>query len=98
MNWLNGWAINDIDTRSEHLQHAQASGFKNIDIQDVTAAVRTSLRNLHRNSTNWLWFSALLRFIRVRTTTQHINQRASIRQFEALERGAWTYNTLTAVK
>ncbi|MEM1321857.1 MAG: class I SAM-dependent methyltransferase [Bacteroidota bacterium] len=98
MSWLNGWAIKDIDSRSEHLQHAQAVGFTAVDIQDVTSAVRTSLRNLHRNSTNWLWFSHLLRLLRLRTTTQHINQRASIHQYEALERGSWTYNTLTAQK
>ena len=98
MAWLNRWAILDIDTEQEHFNNAQKAGFESIKIQDVTKNTRTSLRNLHRNSTNWLWFSALLRFLRLRTKIQHNNQRASITQYQALEQKLWFYSFITAKK
>jgi ubiquinone/menaquinone biosynthesis C-methylase UbiE len=64
--WLHPWAIRDIDTRAEHLAHAQLAGFQSADMQDVTRHVRVSLRNLHELCTQWLpWgkvFKAFRRF------------------------------------
>ena len=96
--WLHNWAIPDIDTKAEHQQHAETAGFKNIHIEDANHYAKTSLRNLHRNSSKWLWVSSLLRFLRLRTTTQHRNQTASIRQYEALEKEIWFYSLIVAKK
>jgi len=96
--WLNRWAIKDIDTKAEHLNHAKTAGFKNIEIKDVTENTQVSLRNLYNNSRKWLWFSKLLQVIRVRTSVQHDNQYASIKQYEALQKGIWFYSFIAAKK
>lgn len=96
--WLNGWAIEDIDTQQEHQGHAKQAGFSEVKITDVTKNMKTSLRNLHRNSTNWLWFSKLLRFLSIRSKIQHGNMVASIKQYEALEKESWLYSIISAEK
>jgi len=96
--WLHNWAIPDIDTKAEHQQHAERAGFKNIRIEDANHYAKISLRNLHRNSSKWLWVSSLLRFLRLRTATQHHNQIASIRQYEALQKELWFYSLIIAEK
>jgi cyclopropane fatty-acyl-phospholipid synthase-like methyltransferase len=97
-SWLNRWAIDDLDTKEEHLSHATKAGFQNIHIQDVTKNVRTSLRNLYNNSRKWLWFSIILKFFRIRSGVQHANMFASIKQYEALEEKLWFYAFISAVK
>lgn len=97
-SWLNRWAIEDIDTEGEHLQHATKAGFQNIQITDVTKNTQVSLRNLHNNSKNWLWFSKLLQLVRVRSRIQHDNQYASIQQYKALQQKLWFYAFLFAEK
>lgn len=97
-SWLNRWAIEDIDTEEEHAQHAGTAGFANVRIEDVTKNMKTSLRNLHRNSSNWLWFSKALQIIGLRSKIQHGNMYASIKQFEALENKSWFYSIISAVK
>jgi len=97
-SWLNRWAIDDIDTEPEHFSFAEAAGFSDIKIEDVTKNMRVSLRNLYNNSRNWLWFSKLLQFVRIRSKVQHANMYASIIQFEALEKELWFYAFISAVK
>ncbi|MEO1518304.1 MAG: methyltransferase domain-containing protein [Bacteroidota bacterium] len=96
--WLNRWAIQDIDSQDEHLSHAQQAGFAKVEMENVTPFTRTSLRNLHRNASNWLWLSHLLRWTGLRSKVQHANMLGSIRQYEALEHDLWFYAILTAVK
>lgn len=97
-SWLNRWAILDLDTAKEHQSHASNAGFQAIKIQDVTKNMKVSLRNLHRNSTNWLWFSKILKFFGIRSKIQHDNMYASIRQYEALEDKLWFYSFISAKK
>ncbi|MFK8102478.1 MAG: cyclopropane-fatty-acyl-phospholipid synthase family protein [Saprospiraceae bacterium] len=96
--WLKTWAIKDIDTEAEHLQHAQRAGFQDILIKDVTANTKTSLRNLHNNSKNWRLFGKLMRLFRMRTQVQQDNQDGSILQYQALEKNLWFYSFIHAVK
>lgn len=98
LSWLNGWAIEDIDTESEHLSHAAQAGFSNVRLTNVTKNMQISLRNLHRNSTNWFWLSKLLKFVGIRSKIQHENMRASIRQYEALKKELWFYSVIAAEK
>ncbi len=89
--WLNPWAISDIDTREEHQKNASAAGFSSVEIRDVTPQVRVSLRNLHHLCEKWMPFGRVLRFLNVVNDVRLENVRASVRQFEALENGAWFY-------
>jgi cyclopropane fatty-acyl-phospholipid synthase-like methyltransferase len=96
--WLDGWAIPDLDTPSEHVANAKAAGLESVRVEDFTARTRPSLRRLHRIARLSFPFAVAARLLGIRTETQHANVVASIRQFEALARGLWLYGLLTAVK
>lgn len=98
MSWLNRWAIEDIDTQQEHLQHANEAGFQNIKIDDVTPNMEKSLRKLYENSKKWTWLSILMKFFKIRTQVQHDNLDASIVQYEALKSNCWFYAFISAQK
>jgi ubiquinone/menaquinone biosynthesis C-methylase UbiE len=97
-SWLDTWAIPDIDTQAEHEHNAGSAGFSSFKVRDVTDKTRTSLRNLHRNASNWTWFSKLLQLLFIRTKVQHRNMVGSIRQYEALEKGFWFYSVMLGQK
>ncbi|MGH3857468.1 MAG: SAM-dependent methyltransferase, partial [Pseudonocardiaceae bacterium] len=94
--WLDGWAIPDIDTPGEHLGHLAAAGFTDARLDDVTAHTRPSLRRLYRMA-YWTYPLAVLgRGTGVRSSVQHANVIASIRQYQALRHNAWFYSILSA--
>jgi cyclopropane fatty-acyl-phospholipid synthase-like methyltransferase len=96
--WLDGWAIPDIDTPGEHLAHLAEAGFAETRLDDVTVHTRPSLRRLHRMA-YWTYPLAVLgRVTSIRSAVQHGNVIASIRQYQALQRGAWFYGILSATK
>ncbi|MEM6722389.1 MAG: methyltransferase domain-containing protein [Bacteroidota bacterium] len=96
--WLRRWAIPDIDTKAEHHDHAQQAGFQQIEIWDKTPNVRISLKNLWKKSAQWLPVGVLLRLLFIRSKTQHGNQVASIRQYQALNKDLWFYGMIRAEK
>jgi tocopherol O-methyltransferase len=96
--WLDGWAILDIDTAAEHLGHLAAAGFAETRLDDVTVHTRPSLRRLYRMA-YWTYPLAVFgRVTGIRSGVQHGNVIASIRQYQALRRGAWFYSILSATK
>ncbi len=97
-DWLRPWAIPDLDTGQEHHAHVLAAGFSNCTLQDVTPQVRVSLRNLYELCSNWLRIGRVLRWLRIVNDVRLNNVRASIRQYEALQAGAWWYGLLLATK
>jgi tocopherol O-methyltransferase len=95
--WLDGWAIPDLDTPDEHRSSLSASGFVDIQIDNVTAHTRPSLHRLHR-ITLWSYPLAVLgRAAGVRSFVQHGNVLGSLHQYQALERGLWFYGIISAV-
>lgn len=96
--WLDGWAVPDIDTSGEHLEHLAAAGFGEPRLDDVTTHTRPSLCRLYRMA-YWTYPLAVLgRVTGVRSDVQHGNVIASIRQYQALRRDAWFYSILSATK
>jgi cyclopropane fatty-acyl-phospholipid synthase-like methyltransferase len=96
--WLGGWAIPDLDTRGEHMEHLAAAGFGDIRFDDVTAHTRPSLRRLYQ-LTFWTYPLAVMgRVVRIRSAIQHGNVIGSLRQYQALERGLWFYGIISASK
>jgi len=96
--WLDGWAIRDIDTLEEHRSHALKCGFEAFKGEDVTAYMRASLRRLFRISV--LLYPLGVFFLRtgVRNKVMHQNQVGSIYQYRALKKGYWSYHFLSAKK
>jgi tocopherol O-methyltransferase len=96
--WLDGWAVPDIDTPGEHLAHLAAAGFAESRLDDVTVHTRPSLRRLYRLA-YWTYPLAVFgRITGIRSVVQHGNVIASIRQYQALRHGAWFYSILSATK
>ncbi len=96
--WLDGWAVPDIDTPGEHHAHLAAAGFADPRLDDVTVHTRPSLRRLYRMA-YWTYPLAVLgRVTGIRSAVQHGNVIASLRQYQALQHGAWFYSILSATK
>jgi len=96
--WLEGWAIPDIDTRAEHLAHAAAAGLADAQIGDITAHTRPSLRRLYQ-LTRWAYPLAVTgRAVGIRSAIQHGNVIGSLRQYQALDRDLWFYGMLAATR
>ena len=98
VDWLNKWAISDIDTKEEHIENAGLAGFKSIDVSDYTISVKVSLRNAHEKASRFLPVAIVLRLLRFRSKIQHGNTTASIKQYEALKKNLWFYGVITAKK
>ncbi|MCI4650495.1 methyltransferase domain-containing protein [Phaeodactylibacter sp.] len=98
LDWVNRWAIPDLDTAEEHRVHLENTSFENIQIEDFTRYAFISLKNLYLISRRWLWANYLLYPLGVRTRAQHNNIVGSVRQFQALRRGLWYYGLITAQK
>ena len=96
--WLTGWAVPDIDTPGEHMEHLASAGFIETRLDDVTVHTRPSLRRLYRMA-YWTYPLAVLGHRKgIRSDVQHGNVIASIRQYQALRHGAWFYSILSATK
>ena len=96
--WLDGWAIPDLDTAEEHVANARAAGLHEVELEDRTALTRPSLRRLYGIARMAQPFERIGRLLRIRSATQHGNLRAAIRQWRALEQGLWFYAVLSARK
>ncbi|MGH3929247.1 MAG: SAM-dependent methyltransferase [Pseudonocardiaceae bacterium] len=97
-DWLDGWAIPDIDTADEHLSHLAAAGFTDVRLDDVTAHTRPSLRRLYRMAYFTYPLAALARLLHIRSAIQHKNVIGSIRQYQALNHKSWFYSIISATK
>ncbi len=95
-SWLSGWAIPDIATSDELCGWADSCGFGEINLIDITANVRRSLRRLHRLAMAAWPLSLALRSIGLRSETQQSNVRGARDQYRALKRGLWFDGILTA--
>ena len=96
--WLDGWAVPDIDTTDEHLAHLAESGFTDARIDDVTAHTRPSLRRLYRMAYYTFPLAVIARRLRIRSAVQHKNVIGSVRQYQALKRKTWFYSIISATK
>ena len=96
--WLDGWAIPDLDTEWEHIDAAAAAGFSNISLRDCTIFTRPSLARLYRMAALAAPLNEVLYRLGLRNQAQHRNVIASVRQYQALETDSWFYGVLSATK
>jgi tocopherol O-methyltransferase len=96
--WLDGWAIPDIDTEAEHQDAARDAGFVDVVVRDVTENTRPSLRRLYHLSHLGVPIDAVLHRLGLRNRVQHGNVVGARRQYQALARGCWFYSIVSAVK
>jgi tocopherol O-methyltransferase len=96
--WLDGWAVPDIDSADEHRAHLAAAGFTDTRLDDVTEHTRPSLRRLYRLAYSTFPLAVIGHKLRIRSTVQHKNVIGSVRQYQALRRDAWFYGIISATK
>jgi len=96
--WLDGWALPDIEPAHAHFAHAQSAGFVNIGITDWSSGFRRSLRRLYLFSRAGYPLAWIAWRLGIRDDVQHGNIVGSICFYQALRRGCWSYNVLTATR
>ena len=97
-DWLSNWVIPDIDTVDEHKNNALEAGFDTCHVYDYTDKVRVSLRNLNEQSRRWAWLGETLDSLKLRKRHQLNNLRAGYLQYEAFQKGLWSYRVINAIK
>jgi cyclopropane fatty-acyl-phospholipid synthase-like methyltransferase len=95
--WLDGWAIPDLDTPAEHAAHASRAGIR-AHVEDLRSLVAPSLHRLHRIARVTYPLARIARTMGLRSVVQHGNVIAAIRQWQALQREWWTYGLLSGTK
>ena len=96
--WLHPQAIPDIGTADEYDAYASLAGFTRFFTTDITPNVHVSLRNLHHLCKKWLVPGKIMCTLGVVSPVRFQNVVASMRQYEALQTGAWQYALMLAVK
>jgi tocopherol O-methyltransferase len=96
--WLDGWAIPDLDTPDEHIGAADRAGFAEVRLIDNTAKADRSLRRLYKLARIAWAVDWTLYAFGFRSKTQHGNVVAALRQYQALRQGLWFYGILSATK
>src|SRR5207244_7098040 len=96
--WLSGWAIPDLATAPELAGWLLGTGFIDMRCEDITAAVRRSLRRLYRISMLLYPGESLLRGLRLRSSVQHGNIVGARTQWISLRRELWFYGLVSATK
>jgi tocopherol O-methyltransferase len=98
LDWLNNWAIPDIDTTEEHRKQAESAGFKNFSLQNVNPNVRRSLLNAYNHSARWHKTAQVLSRMGIVSPVQVGNVFATICQYKAWEQNLWFYGLISAEK
>ncbi len=97
-NWLNRWAIEDLDTAAEHQHNAEKQGFTNFAIRNINPNVRRSLLNAYEHSEKWLRLAKILNKIGIVSSVQVGNVIGTISQFKAWDAGLWYYGLVFCEK
>lgn len=95
---FHSWAIPDLDTFEEHQSHALGSGFSSFENKDVTANMMVSYRNLEEMCRRWSWLNKLLYAAGIISKVRRENMLGSLKQYQAIKQGVFTYNHLKVQK
>lgn len=96
--WLNGWAVNFLETIRNFEGYLSEVGFKNISFSDVTKNVMPSSRKLYLYSFPGLVFGKIAELLKIRTKTQMANIVTAYNQYKALKTDLWKYGIFYAEK
>ncbi len=96
--WLRGWSIPGLPTAQEIHSWMVSLGFTDINTEDITAQVKSSIRMLHRRATMLYPVGKVLEKLRLRTPVETGNIVAAINIYRSLVKGQWLYHITTARK
>ncbi|MDP9240791.1 MAG: methyltransferase domain-containing protein [Actinomycetota bacterium] len=96
--WLDGWAMPSLLTDREYTGLLGQAGFVGVEIADWTPHVAPSLARIGRIARGVRPFVAPLQRAGLLTRVQRANADASHAQIQALRRGLWRYQIITATR
>lgn len=96
--WVNGWAVESLETGDAFCESAGRAGFSNIRYEDITPNILPSSRRLYRLATPSLIFGRLAQMFRIRSGIQTQNIVAARDQYRALQRNLWHYGVFYGEK
>jgi cyclopropane fatty-acyl-phospholipid synthase-like methyltransferase len=96
--WLQGWAVDSLDTMQSFKKHLQNSGFENISYRDITKNVMPSSKRLYWISFPAFVFSKMGEWINLRTPVQTENIKGAYYQYKTLNARLWSYGVFVAQK
>ena len=96
--WLAGWCCPGLDSWEEHHKNIIDVGFSRLHMEDITPFVTPSMQRLATISRRILPLGKFLKMLKLRSAIRHRNLLSAIQQYEALQKGLWTYGLLFAIK
>jgi len=99
LNWLNAWAIHDLNIEEEYRQFAEQAGFASFECRDITSHIRKSSWRMYYGSFFLKALSAGYRLYNPGVSYFADNHHHGLYyQYPALKRQLWTYQFLRAIK
>ncbi len=96
--WLAGWAIDDLATKNEVLADAEAAGFANVRLDDITPHIIRSVRRLYGMTVALYPGAYLGKLVKLRSDVLHRNIVSARLQWRARNRNLWISGILSAQK
>ncbi len=89
--WMDGWAVSDLDTPEEFEESLRIAGFCDLQIEDLTTHVMPFSTWIRRRAVVLMPVARVLQRLGIFTELNLKNGISSIRQYQALQRGLWRY-------
>ncbi|MDT0635873.1 SAM-dependent methyltransferase [Spectribacter hydrogenooxidans] len=94
--WVSQWVVPDLASLDGFGADARRAGFDEVVTDDVTDRIRPAARRLYRTGLLTAPLAGLFRLLRLHNDYHHANWLSSLRQYRALQAGAWRYGIVTA--
>ncbi|MDT0616881.1 methyltransferase domain-containing protein [Salinisphaera sp. P385] len=96
--WVSQWVVPDLAELEGFGESAREAGFGDVVADDVTDRIRPAARRLYRTGLLTAPLAGLFRLLRLHNDYHHANWLSSLRQYRALQAGAWRYGIVSARK
>lgn len=96
--WLQGWAVEFLETEENFKNYLKEAGFKNISYSNITKNVMPTSRRMYLLSYPAIIFAKLGELLGVRNKIQTQNVIAARYQYKALKSELWKYGIFYAEK
>lgn len=95
---LASWLCPDLDTWEEHYKHIVQAGFSRFQMQDISPLLESVLSKRTEAAGGVLPLRKLLGQVIPKGKSGYPNVPAVMQQYEAFQKGLWTYGLVLAVK
>jgi hypothetical protein len=93
-----GWAVTDFSTIEDFQNFADSCGFKHLQIQNISEAIKPSAKKLYRYSFPGMFLSKLYDLFFTSSEVSKYQARTINIQYTTLKKGLWEYLIFTAEK